>query len=366
MTAEIMNIGEDEALVVRQEFGGKQIARSAETASTAVAAQAKAAIEARYVMALQRPRDWDAVRLRVLKDCSRPSFAETAWYRRPVGKKKNERTGKWEDSFAEGFSIRFAEAAMRAMGNLYPEVMTIFDDQRKRIVRVVVTDLEDNLSYSVDVMVEKTVERSNVKEGQTVLSQRVNSYGKPVFLVEANEGELTVKLDALVSKAMRKCGLRLLPGDIQDEAKAKIFEVRNNEAARDPDAARRKLIEAFNWYGVTPDMLAVYVGHPVATLSPAEIVELQGVYLAVKEGEKWAEIMKAHEPDEQAETATPTAPKTKPKSLADVVANEKAKKATKPAREPGDDDEPPRPSEDDYPPIDEAELARQALEAEGP
>lgn len=356
-----MTIHDGDAMVVRQGFSGKEIATSAETASTAVAAQAKAAIEARYVMALQRPRDWDAVRLRVLKDCSRPSFAETAWYRRPVGKKKNERTGKWEDSFAEGFSIRFAEAAMRAMGNLFPETMTVFDDTRKRIVRVLVTDLEDNITYSVDVMVEKTVERSTLKEGQTPLSQRINSYGKPVFLIEANEGELTVKQEALVSKAMRKCGLRLLPGDIQDEAKTKIFEVRNNEAARDPDAARRKLIEAFSWYGVTPEMLAGYVGHPVATLAPAEIVELQNIYMAVKDGDKWADIMKVHDVEEPPpQPAAQSAPTGKPKTLGDVVAQAKAKKPAAKPREPGDDDGPPEMNEEEL-----AALARQA-EASGP
>jgi len=357
MTAQ--DIGElgngSEAMIVRQEFGGKQIARSAETASTAVAAQAKAAIEARYVMALQRPRDWDAVRLRILKDCSRPSFAETSWYRRPVGKKKNDRTGKWEDSYAEGFSIRFAEAAMRAMGNIFPEVMTVYDDQRKRIVRVLVTDLEDNITYSLDVTVEKTVERSQLKDGQTPLSQRVNSYGKPVFLIEANESELTVKQDALVSKAMRKCGLRLLPGDIQDEAKSKIFEVRNNEAARDPDAARRKLIEAFSWYGVTPEMLAGYVGHPVATLAPAEIVELQGVYMSIKDGEKWADIMKVQsDVDEQKTELSTSGP---PRSLGDVVAQAKTKKQKR--------EEPPPPSDyDDPPQMSEAELAALAADAE--
>lgn len=332
---------EESMVVQRQEFGARQMSRTNETASVAVAAQAKAAIEARYVMAMQRPRDWDTARQRILKDCARPSFAESAWYRRPIGKKKNAR-GQWEDSFAEGFSIRFAEAAMRAMGNLYPETMTIYDDPKKRIVRVVVTDLEDNLSFSVDVLIEKTVERSTVKDGQLVIAQRINSYGKPVFIVEANEGELTTKQEALVSKAMRKCALRLLPGDIQDEARHKIMDVRSNEAARDPDAARRKLVDAFAWYGVTPEMLAGFLGHPVATMSPAEIVNLQEVYTAVREGESWASIMSVQADVAEAEDK-PATPGTPPKTLGDVVKAETEKKEAKSVRRTDAIDEPPMP-----------------------
>jgi len=44
---------------------------TAETASTAVAVQARAAVEARYKMALMRPRSWDDVRVRLLAACHR-------------------------------------------------------------------------------------------------------------------------------------------------------------------------------------------------------------------------------------------------------------------------------------------------------
>ena len=70
-----------------------------ETTAGALAAQAKAAVEARYIMAMQRPRDWDQVRLSLLKECDRTNFAEVAIYRKPVGQG------------IEGPSIRFAEAA---------------------------------------------------------------------------------------------------------------------------------------------------------------------------------------------------------------------------------------------------------------
>ena len=60
----------------REDFEGVEISRSAETAASSVAAQATAQIQARYVVALRRPRDWDDVRVRILKECRRPSFAD--------------------------------------------------------------------------------------------------------------------------------------------------------------------------------------------------------------------------------------------------------------------------------------------------
>ena len=129
----------------------------AETAVSAVAMQARAQVEARFLMAVHRPRDLDVVRVKLLKECTRPGFAEAARYKRPVGSKKNERTGAWEEAFIEGPSIRFAEAAIRAMGNIDIQSPTIYDDGRSRIVRVVVTDLEANATYSLDITIEKTV-----------------------------------------------------------------------------------------------------------------------------------------------------------------------------------------------------------------
>jgi hypothetical protein len=45
------------------------------------------------------------------------------------------------------------------MGNVLPESTIIYDDPQKRIVRVTVTDLEGNVTFSKDVVLEETVER---------------------------------------------------------------------------------------------------------------------------------------------------------------------------------------------------------------
>lgn len=271
------------ALAVRQEFGGSSATLAIqETASTAVAAQARAMVEARYVMALQRPRNWDQVRQDLMKECRRPMFAhnKSAFYNKPIGKG------------VEGLGIRFVEVALRCMKNVLVETTMIFEDESKEVQRVSVTDLESNLTYPLDVRVSKTVERSKPMDDGSYISVRKNSYGKMTYTVPANDDDLLNKRAAQISKAIRTLGLRIIPGDMQDEAEEIIKRVRLDEAARDPDAERKRIADAFGSIGVKASDLVEYLGHSLDSCSPAELVDLRGIYGAIKDGEAtWKSVM---------------------------------------------------------------------------
>ncbi|NTX08959.1 hypothetical protein [Myxococcus sp. CA040A] len=269
----------------------------AETASAAVAAQAQAAVQARYVMALRNPRDWDVVRQRLMKECDRPGFAEVARYSKPIG----------GENTIDGLSIRFAEAALRCMTNCLPETMIIYEDDEKRIVRVSLTDLEANLTYSKDILVKKTVERNYVRDGQVVLSERANSRGKKTYLIQAGDDEVLNKQSALESKALRGHVLRVLPGDIADEAEERVLETLKKRAQQDPAAERKRIIDAFGQVGVPVDELKLYVGKPFEQLTPSELVSLRSVHNSVKNGEaRWPELLEARTGKTKA--TAPTAP----------------------------------------------------------
>lgn len=275
--------GPQAGTIARQEFGGQELAVQAETASVAVAAKAKATVEARFTMALHRPRDIDQARVRLLKECKRPGFADAAIYSKPIGGKA-----------IEGPSIRFVEAAIRCMTNVDQETTAVYDDSSKRIVRVSVTDLEANVTYSKDVNVEKVVERKTLKEGQEAISSRRNSYGSLVYLVAATDDDMLNKENALVSKALRTQGLRVIPGDLVDEAMAICRATLENKVAGDPDAEKRKLVDAFAAVGIQPVDLKDYLGHDLGTIVPAELVELRKVYAGLKEGDStWAQVVEA-------------------------------------------------------------------------
>lgn len=287
------------ALAVRQEFGSTSSTLAVqETSSAAVAAQAKAMVEARYVMALQRPRNWDQVRQDLLKECRRPSFAnnKSAYYRKPIG------------DGVEGLGIRFVEVALRCMKNVLVETTMIYEDDAKEIHRVSVTDLESNLTYPLDVRVTKTVERSKPSDDGSYISVRKNSYGRNVYTVPATDDDLLNKRAAQISKAIRTLGLRIIPGDMQDEAEGIIKAIRLDEAARDPDTERKRIADAFGEIGVKAADLTEYLGHALDTCSPAELVNLRGIYGAIRDGESsWKSVMENKAEQQAGKTASASA-----------------------------------------------------------
>lgn len=321
----------------RQDFGGNELTVTGETASTALATQARAAVEARFVMAMQRPRDIELVRVRVLAACKRPLFAETALYRKPIGWGQNKKTGEWGEQFAEDLSIRFAEEAIRAFGNAMTETSTLYDDAKKRMLRLSATDFEANVVHFKDITVEKTVERTKLKENQAPVGTRTNSRGKPVYIVEATEDDMAVKEGARASKVIRDQILRLIPSDIKEEARAQIRKTQSDEDAKDPAEAKRKVIDAFADVGVMPNQLEAYLGHPTADIQPAELQQLRGIYSAIKDGETtWSEVVAQREDDQASPEGQPTpGPVAKAASDLDAaVAKRKAEREAKEAKKP--------------------------------
>ena len=273
-------------------FEGNSITTTGDTHQAALAAAASASVNARFIMAIQRPRSWDDVRVRLLKECARPGFAEVARYNKPIGKG------------VRGPSIRFAEACFRYSQNMDAPVTTTFEDRFKRILHVQIVDFESNASYSADITIDKTVERREIKD-RSVLSQRKNSSGNTVFLVEATEDELLNKQNALVSKALRTLILRMIPGDIIEEGQKACVATLDREDAKDPAMARKRMVDRFAELGIMPRDLEALVGHSLDALQPAELAELRDAYATVRDGEgTWRSILEAKRPNHEGGAAT--------------------------------------------------------------
>jgi len=332
-------------MTLRQDAtGGQELAVSGEMNQAQIVAESRARIEAEHILAKRFPRDLDLVRTKLLADCRRPRFAEKARYRKPQGKAKNQETGRWEQNYIEGPSIRFVEAAIRAMGNLTQEARTIYDDPDRRKILVIVRDLESNSSMSAEIVVEKIVERKEVSfKGRIVrevLASRLNSYGDTVYIVRATEDELAMKQAALVSKAIRTVGIRLIPADLVEEAMDMAMETQARRDAEDPDAARKRLVDAFVTVGVQPDALKAYLGHDIAASSPAEMQDLRAIYAGIHGGETtWKEVTDSTvEPAEERSKGPAVVDRLKDK-LKDKGSKREAKPGLEPkaTREPGDE-----------------------------
>lgn len=264
----------------------------ADPSAVASAEQAKARIQSAYIMAMQRPRNFDQARINILRSCDRPGFAELAEYAKPIG-----------GSNIIGPSIRFAEECVRNWGNMDVTQQVVYDDETVRRITVTVTDYETNASFSSSVQIEKTVERKN-SSGREVLSERINSRGEKVFLLKATEDEIANKQGSAISKAMRNDVLRLIPQDLIAEALERARETLKKKDRTDPDSARKKLSDAFAKIGIMPNDLKEYLGHDLAQIQPSELQELRGIYQSISDGQsKWSDYVTPPQEEESAQAS---------------------------------------------------------------
>lgn len=239
----------------------------------AAMAEAEAWVKAVCAMAIRFPRDIDVVREKLLKECRRPSFAKTARYSKPIGQSR-----------VNGFSIRFAEQAVASMRHIHVSSRTLAEDEKSRKIEITVWDAQEMVSYADEVTISKTLERKSIPKGQEYVGTRLNTKGELLYIIPATEDDLLNKVNAAKSKSIRNSGLRLIPGWLLDECNHEVQKTLNAEDAKDPDKAKREILDAFAGIGVSAEVLKEYLGHDL-TNQPAEIQELRALYSAVRDGE---------------------------------------------------------------------------------
>lgn len=316
-------------LVTTNEFQ-QSIQATGSTVEAVLAAREKAIVEARLIVAMKRPRDWNDVRIKLLAAIERPGFADADLWENPQPGSAMFRL-RFGETQVEGLSIRFAEEAIRAMGNLDCRSTIIWEDEQQRIVGVEVFDLESNVSIPTQIVVKKTREKKKLWDGEEAISMRMNSNGKPVYLVYATDADVFKKQNAEISKAIRNGVLRLLPGDIQAECREKLLAKRyGKEVVADPEKAKRDMLDAFAKIGVKPSELRKLLGHSVDSASPAQIGELRDLYSKIKDGKTtWAKVMS----DAKEESDEKKPPANLNELTDDLKKKQAPKDKPKPARE---------------------------------
>ncbi len=303
----------DELVPSRQERGLVYV----DPAAVAAAETAKARIQSAYIMAYRKPRSEDQSRARILEACKRPGFAEKVEYSKPVAGRA-----------IRGPSIRFAELALREWGNVLTETQVIYEDVNVRRVRVTTIDLETNATFSKEIQIAKTVERKQMTSDRELVGERRNTYGEQVFIVKSTDEELQNKEAAAISKAIRNEGLRLIPTDIIDEGMEVARQTLKDRDAKDPKAAKKKVLDSFSEIGVKPRDLEKLLRHSLDTVSPAELEDLRKIYQAIKDGEaSWADYIA--EPQEGKEG--PSSLKAQQEKVKEKL---EAKKRGRPAKSP--------------------------------
>jgi len=245
-----------------------------------MATKARAEIEAAYVMAKKFPRSEEDIRIKVLKTCRIPSFAEKAKYAKPIGNTR-----------IIGPSVRLAEEMLRQWGHIDVETSILFEDSTRRIVQVRAIDLQTGTTNKAQFIVEKTVERKNAK-GRIVLSERLNSYGEKIHIVVATEDEIFTKTNAMASKFRRNLILQLIPTYLLEDAMETVDETVKSDAKENPDKAKRMVTDNFSKIGILPKDIEEWLGHALDQIHPEEIAELKTIYTSIRDGETtWAQTM---------------------------------------------------------------------------
>lgn len=226
--------------------------------------RAIAEVQAKMILAKKFPRDEQFARQKILAECEREALAEAATYSFPRG-----------DAEVKGPSIRLAEVIARHWGNFISGVMELDQTKEKSTVKAFAWDLETNTSD------EKTFEVShyrNTKKGGYWLTDP-----RDIYETVANQG----------SRRKRASILALIPGDVIDEAVAACEEtLEKSIAPGDINKLRDSMLAAFQklaeW--ITADDLAAKVGKDFDKLGKKDIVTLNHLYNAIKDGFVKADI----------------------------------------------------------------------------
>lgn len=170
-------------------------------------------------------------------------------------------------------------------GNIRHGCDVIADSREERTIRAWAWDLETNVKVTSDVTFKKLVQRKRNNQTQWVEPD------------ERDLRELTNK-HAAISK--RNCLLELLPSDMVEDACNQARATLTNQAATDPDAARKQIVIAFGGINVPIIGLETYLGHAIAECSPDELTNLRAIYKSIKDGNStWAEYVKPAESNDE-------------------------------------------------------------------
>ena len=97
-----------------------------------------------------------------------------------------------------------------------------------------------------------------------------------------------MKEAALISKAVRNEGLRLIPNDIVEEAMQIARETLRTRDKKDPEGAKKAVLDAFATLNIGVGDVETFLGHSTERIAATELEELRMMYAAISTGDaKW-------------------------------------------------------------------------------
>lgn len=213
-----------------------------------------AEVQAAMVIAQRFPRDPITAMDRILRACTRPTLAEGALYSYSRG--GQEITGP---------SIRMAETAAQAWGNIAFGVRELEQRNGASTVEAFAWDMETNTRQTKVFQVEH---KRHTRKGAYKLEDP-----RDIYEMVANQG----------ARRLRACILGVIPGDVIEAAVKQCEETLHANADTSPEGLK-KLVAAFDAFGVTREQIEKRIQCRLDAIRPAQVVQLKKVYASLRDG----------------------------------------------------------------------------------
>ena len=279
-------------------------------------ARAMAEVQAALVIAASRPRNELRARDRLLQACQRVNLASGALYQYSRG-----------GTAVSGPSIRLAEAAARAWGNMNYGFRELSRRAGESECEAYAWDLETNTKAVRQFSVRH---RRDTKKGGYDLTDE-----RDIYELMANQAQ----------RRVRAAILEIIPGDIMEDAVAECEKTMKANVGNVAEAAAR-LVQAFADMGIPREAVEKRLGHRIDAIQPAQIIAFRKIYASIKDGmsepKDWFDLP-ANDTSEpaaqtaQAEASTPAKPAGKKRAAT-------AAKSPAPAASTGPDSPVPHPA----------------------
>ena len=217
-------------------------------------ARAVAEVQAALVIAASRPRNELRARDRLIQACQRVNLASGALYQYSRG-----------GTAISGPSIRLAEAAARAWGNMTYGFRELARRTGESECEAYAWDLETNTKAVRQFAVRHR--RDTKKGGYDITDER------DIYELMANYAQ----------RRVRAAILEIIPGDIMEDAVAECEKTMKSNVGNVTDASA-KLIRAFAEMGIPRDAVEKRLGHRIDAIQPAQIIAFRKIYTSINDG----------------------------------------------------------------------------------
>lgn len=217
--------------------------------------RAIAEVQAAMILARQFPRNEQECLDRMLVAFQRQGLAEQALYSYSRG-----------GAEVTGPSIRAAEAIAQNWRNLQFGVRELSQSNGESTVEAFAWDVETNVRQIKVFQVPHV--RYSKSKGNTKLTDP-----RDIYEMVANQG----------ARRLRACILGVIPGDIIEAVVSQTDETLKAKADTSPEAIK-KLVAAFEPYGVTGEMISKRIQRTLDSITPAQVVNMRKIYNSLRDG----------------------------------------------------------------------------------